>query len=162
MRKKKMLDVMLPLTIGIWVVVIARIYSAFHSQPKIFDNVINTANYDTSKENINDTFSIINNYRDPFEIGMSKQSSIKIVNPDSRIPHTIKDAPAKKETIWPVIQYSGMIKNQKSNKQLAMVLINGNLKNLKSGEVCENVTICKIFKDSIEIMFEKQKRFYKK
>jgi hypothetical protein len=158
MKNKKLIYVLLPATILIWGFAFMRIYNyIFPGKPE--EIAAQQINSDNVQEYITDTFSININYRDPF-LGKSKQIITK-EKPLVQIKQT-NIVPVKKDASWPVIHYTGMIKNQKSSKQLAMLQINGTSSIMRAGEVNENVKLNRIFKDSVEIIFEKQKRIIRK
>ena len=110
------------------------------------------------KENTKpDTFSILANYRDPF-LG----KPIEERKPESASKKMPKPVEIKVALPWPKITYGGVIKNQKSSKQLYLVQVNGNDNIIKEGDVVEEVQITKAWKDSIQVVFEKEKRVFKK
>ena len=61
-------------------------------------------------------------------------------------------------TIWPGISYNGMIKNQQSDKQLGIVVVNGQSNIMRSGDTYMDVTIGKLYKDSVEISYKNIKK----
>ncbi|MCW3071751.1 MAG: hypothetical protein JWO44_1641 [Bacteroidetes bacterium] len=157
-----MLYVLLPATIAVWATIIIRVYGTLHPDD-VPANIKRAADVTpVAQDNDKDTFSIVNNYRDPFGERPVAQRHATSESAIGKVIKNITPEPAKKENTWPSIHYSGMIKNQKSNRQLAMLEINGSQRAMKSGDVSDNVKVCRIFKDSIEVMYEKQKRFFKK
>lgn len=151
---------LLPATIALWAAIIIRVYGTLHTGAGT-PGFSPGGDTDQSAEiNDRDTFSIANNYRDPF----SEKQVVRTTLPgtDKKEAAGVKQQVQKKESTWPGIQYAGMIKNQKSNRQLVMLQINGNLKTMKSGDVSDEVQVCRVFKDSVELMYGKEKRFFKK
>ena len=63
---------------------------------------------------------------------------------------------------WPTVIYGGMIRNQKTNQQLALITVNGNNEVLSPGEIYQEVEVLKIYKDSVQLAFGNEKRFIKK
>ena len=63
---------------------------------------------------------------------------------------------------WPSITYEGMIKNQTSSRQLALLIINGESHFMKIDDQINGVEVLKIYKDSVQVVFEKIKRMIKK
>jgi hypothetical protein len=110
-------------------------------------------------ENTNDTFSIHSDYRDPF-----LDKSIPKKDPsDAPAKVSIPVAPVvKMALVWPAITYSGIIKNQKSNKEMVLVQINGQDFMAKAGETKNGVTLFKVYRDSIEVHFSKEKKIIHK
>lgn len=159
MKNKKATYILIPLVALVWAMIFYRIFSAV----KPADNELMQTNAlamdSTVSNTLPDTFSIHANYRDPF-LGTMISSERPVLR-NTSLPTT----PVKTTVIiksWPVITYGGMIKNQKSNKQLALLQINGESKMMKVGDMEDEVELVKIYKDSIEVMFQKGKRMVRK
>ncbi len=60
----------------------------------------------------------------------------------------------EKEVVWPEITYNGMVKNIKSQKRIALLVIKGKNYLLASGESSEEVNVGKISPDSVELHFK--------
>jgi hypothetical protein len=156
MKSKKTVYLVLPVVIGLWALVIYKIvniYSASEGKLVAASSFIPPVLI----ANSNDTFSITANYRDPF---LGKTETPAAVNNTPKTP-----PPPKKiaePTKWPVITYGGVIKSRKSNAQLCMVSINGQTNFMKEGDVLSDVQLKKIYKDSIDVVFQKEKRVVKK
>ena len=155
MKNKKAVYVLFPLLIAVWGTIAYKIFSAGSSD----NNIIPQNNFSMPKiENTGfDTFSISANYRDPFlekSVVIDKKQDIpKIKTPKPEI---------KADIPWPAITYGGMIKNQRSSKQLYMVQVNGSDNIAKEGDMISGVQLTKAWKDSIQIMFQKKKKVIKK
>lgn len=158
-----MLYLLIPLTIGLWGVIIYRIVNPVSGNDEFMS--YNNALIHESKELIlSDTFSIECNYPDPF-LGkkISKMEGVGSKS-SSAVSLKVKNAKEKKQIVtqtivWPEIIYRGIIKNQKSNKQLALVQINGKGNTMRTGDKVDNIELTKVFKDSIEVRFGKEKRY---
>ncbi|MES2285427.1 MAG: hypothetical protein V4547_07040 [Bacteroidota bacterium] len=164
MKNKKLLYILIPIVLLVWGIIIYRIFNvvnASNSNEVLKSAIIENVN----NESLIDTFSIHPNYRDPFISKRAKKptSENKAVSPITK-PSLIKKvsntAPISDK--WPSIVYNGLIKNEKSNKQLALVQINGQSNILQIGNVAEGVELTKIFRDSIEVKFNSEKKFIKK
>lgn len=162
MKNKKLLYVLIPLVLLVWGLIIYRIFNVVNGADS--NEMHKTAFIgNTDNENSIDTFSIHPNYRDPF---ISKGVK-KIILSDNEVanvavtPKVIVKTTTS-STIWPNLLYSGLIKNQKSNKALALVQINGQANIMKIGDIVGEIELTKIFHDSIEVKFQKEKRFVKK
>ena len=59
---------------------------------------------------------------------------------------------------WPSLAYGGMIKNQKSDKSLAMIKVQGKDKLMKEGDVIGKLQIEKIYADSIKVSYDNHKK----
>lgn len=156
MKNKKALYILIPLVVIVWGNFIYQMYTGLHSPDDIVMPQANEETYASDNSFQPDTFSLVNNYRDPFlgktirEPGPRPNQS-SVINRKSPIV-----------TLWPSIIYSGVIKNQKSKKEVAMVQINGQSNLMKVKDVVSEVQLLKIYKDSIEVKFGKEKRVIRK
>jgi hypothetical protein len=159
MKNKKLLYLLIPLTVLIWGNIIYKIVATVNSgneaQIQSIHQIENSA-----IENMNDTFLINPNYRDPFLGKMIKKETDVTTTSIATPLKTVKNTPVI--STWPAIVYLGIIKNQKSNKQLTLVQINGQSYSMKIGESVSEIELCKVCKDSIELKFGKEKKFFRK
>lgn len=159
MKNKKLLYILIPLVLLVWGAIIYRIFNVV----KVSDsNEVQRSTFYGNESNQNqiDTFSIQPNYRDPFLGGRAKKSILS-ENKGSNVvanPIVVKKI-TPSSTIWPNLIYGGLIKNQKSNKELALVQINGQANIMKIGDVQGEIELTKIFRDSIEVKFRGERRF---
>lgn len=158
---KRQTTILSIVVIGIWGAVFYRLYTVFNQDD--VPVIVNT-NPVSNKVSIKlDTFSISTHHVDPFLKKTIKNNhnsgSIQIAQKQvSQIP--IKKPIA--EAAMPSIQYLGLVKNSKLNKQVAMLSINGAIGNYVQGEKIGGVEILKIFRDSIQVKFNKNKFFVRK
>lgn len=68
---------------------------------------------------------------------------------------------SKVDTNWPDIQYHGFIKSGKKG-EVALIYINGSMYKMQAGDSKNSVTLKKIFKDSVAVVFLRQNRFVRK
>ena len=152
MKHKKITYLLLPLVAVIWGIIFYRIFSAVSPEPilPVGGSILTSKTINTS---IPDTFSIIANYRDPFlgKVVQVKDSASGKVKP----PKTEKVVIPKQ---WPSLSYGGIIKNQKSGKQFVLVNINGEGNLMKTGDEVSGIQLLKVYKDSIEVSFQKEKK----
>jgi hypothetical protein len=150
MKNKKAVYKLLPVVVLIWALIFYRIFSAASGEEE--KNV--SQSMEQLPEQQSDTsqaFTINANYPDPF---------LK-----TAAPAQVKKAEKKKEVAkpvviikWPSIVYGGTIKNQQSKKQVALVEINGTSNMMRLEEEIAGVQLKKIYKDSIEVVFQQQKK----
>lgn len=98
------------------------------------------------------SFTISGHYRDPF------LGRIFLENTTINKPKSVKEIQIKVIVPWPNIIYGGMIKNQKSSSQIAMININQQDNLMKVGDEIYGIQLLKIYKDSILVSFQKEKR----
>lgn len=148
----------------VWGIIIYRIFHVVNgsNSTEVFKSAIVE---NVNNESLIDTFSIHPNYRDPF---MSKRPK-KLISENKLASVVTKPDLIKKAAViapvsnkWPSLVYNGLIKNEKSNKQLALVQINGQSNIMQVGNVTEGVELTKIFRDSIEVKFDSERRFVRK
>jgi len=162
MKNKKLLYILIPITLLVWGLIVYRVVGAMQGEETLsnFSPVVYT---EAESENTLDTFSISENYPDPF-----LRKNIKVNIPTNNNSQTQSQKNIAKQTsapplknnplpTLPKIAYLGLIKNQKQNKQIALIQINDNLNNMKIGDKIEGVELLKVFKDSIIVVFQKQK-----
>jgi len=155
MKNKKTVYLVLPVVVGLWALVIYKVVNIYSASEKA---VVSTSSFvpPVFVSNTMDTFSITANYRDPF-LGKTEVPAVK---------KTPVVAPPPKKVIeptpWPAVTYGGVIKSRKSNEQLCMVSINGQTNFMKEGDVISDVLLKKIYKDSIDVVFRKEKRVVRK
>jgi hypothetical protein len=162
MKNKKMLYILIPGTLIVWGLIILRIVNNMHSTTDTAtkQNVILVP----SEEIVIDTFSINPTYRDPF-LGKTVQHHSpgdggNAVAAKPVIPR--QPAAITVPTPWPAITYNGIIKNQISNKEMVLLEINGQGYTMKVGETVNGVVLVKAFRDSVELLFSKEKKFIHK
>lgn len=158
MKNKKATYILLPIVLGIWGLIIYRVF-AVASPDTPTPRYPDTGNGKTETISLADTFSLLASYPDPF------LEAVKEVKHSSK-PVAVKKEPVKPvaavKTSWPAITYSGMVRNQKSDKQLVMVSVNGSSNVMKVGDVVEGLALVRIWRDSVELAMGKERRYIKK
>jgi type II secretory pathway component PulC len=159
MKNKKMTYVLLPLVMIVWGIVFFKIFSAIKpSSAAVSDMNIIKRGDDSSLFKV-DTFSIVNNYRDPFN---NKPSTTNKSGTSHNVPVKKKVVVTNTPLKWPEIVYNGIIKNKNSPQQLVMVKINGASNFMTKGENIAGVQLLKVYKDSIVICYSGEKRTVRK
>lgn len=151
LKNKKALYVLVPVVLIIWGMIGYRIYKGMSDDTPDF--LVEQTNMQPIVEMLEpDTFSIIAEYRDPF-LGKIRSPKPR-VNQTKKKPVQVKKKP-EPVLIWPSITYGGMIKNQKTNKLIAMVKINGKDNLMAVGNVVSEVRLVKVYPDSIKVALGK-------
>tara|TARA_R110002020_G_scaffold270915_5_gene486200 strand:- start:100 stop:570 length:471 start_codon:yes stop_codon:yes gene_type:complete len=121
------------LVFAIWAVISYQIYSAFIPKDDPVRKGSISSNYTPNRVKIKDTFSILNNYRDPF-LGTLKETE-KPIRKINTIPH-------KKESIeFPNIIYKGLVSDIVGKQQIFALSIDGREILLKSGSEFNEVQV---------------------
>ncbi len=141
---------------GLWIFIIMKIYNAYYSDEKTDPVELKTTVNEKLKIE-SDTFSIVANYRDPF---LGETTRKPILSQKPKVPEKKKEE--KPILPWPTVTYGGMIRNQKTNQQLALITVNGNSEVVGPGTSYKEVEVLKIFKDSVQLAFGNEKRFIRK
>ena len=113
---------------------------------------------------VKDTFSLIELDRDPFLgiVSRNRESRLSGVSKNRNTKPANKNN--KKEVVkWPQVTYFGLVKKGSSKNELALVKINNKTYHVKKNDLIdETIKIRKVFRDSIEIQFNKEKKHFKK
>jgi len=166
--KKKINIVLIIIVLTVWGFVASKTVSQYFFLDKKAIN-IDKSNSELSINKINkDTFSLDQITRDPF---LNKESSIAIyVSTQTQYfkKSTLKKKAAneiveqKEVILWPFISYHGYINSKdRNNEVLILVNINKKLYKLKLNEQSEGVTLKKVYKYSIELNFNREKKIFR-
>ncbi len=147
----------------VWGRVIFRLYKNLKSDA-VVNNIVNTKYEPVAEINLFDTFRIGANYRDPFlsKPRESHRNENSAVNP---APQALQAPPPPKEIKiinWPAISYFGYISDKATSKKLALATVNGVTHKIFTGTKIGDLTVTKIFKDSIEVILGKEHKVVKK
>jgi hypothetical protein len=164
MAKKRINIVLLLLVLGLWGTV------AYKTISQYFFAKVNTIKDDGFTGEINletikkDTFVFETIDRDPFlKKQYSKPDTIllksRIIKPVI-IPKKVEVKP-KPVTIWPLVDYYGYIKSKEKVQELILVKIDNRLHKLRKADEVDGLFINKVYNDSIEVTFNKEKRVIK-
>ncbi|MFL3662971.1 MAG: hypothetical protein ACJ04Q_03145 [Flavobacteriales bacterium] len=154
-QKKKTIYILMPIVILVWGFVFYQLYGYFFSTPSYANTEEKTIiNIDEIKK---DTFSIVANYRDPFLSQKKIQTVNHTVASKTNRPTTKKNTPL---TVlkWPSIQYKGMIKNNNSERRVAIVNIDGKERIVKEGTTLNELKVVKIEKETITVSFQDEQK----
>jgi hypothetical protein len=148
MKNRKLLYLLVPLTIILWGLIIFRVFR--HLNPPAPAKSFNTDMDSLSAVNHSeDTLILMANYSDPFlernlvsAWGSSYESNNKVSGKtgNSTIP-----------VIWPEVSYGGTIINKESNTIVYLIKINGANHLIKAGTSINRIKLIKTFNDSIII-----------
>ena len=163
MKNKKLIYILLPLVIGIWITIIIKIFSFSNgSQNPINNNIINLQ--DTQVKQEVDTFIIIADYPDPFfRHGKNIKSNINPIAQDIKKKQKIEGEREKVKSVkWPQIDYGGLVNNNSKNQNIGFLKINNKDFLMKQGDTIEGIILEYIYKDSIQVNFKEDTRIIKK
>ena len=150
--KKKLTYALLAGSLLVWGLVFYKLFSYIGGGDDSLNgnNKIIVAPHIIEKE---ESYILVANYRDPFlgkmQVGPGNDGGL-IVKKRSQ-PKVVKEP--EKPIDLSFIAYSGMITNPTSKKKVALITIKGKQSMVAEGEVLDEVTFVKNFKDSIQISY---------
>lgn len=158
LKSKKAIYVLLPLVLIVWGLILYKVFTGLSDGPDlpVYSNQVPSESVERATEP--DTFSIHANYRDPF---LGKLLSKKPVVKKSKKPKKVLKKPPV-VIRWPSITYGGMVRNQQSQKMVAMVKISGKDNLMKEGEELDGIQLVKVYRDSIQLGFQGEKKMITK
>ncbi|MFM9987832.1 hypothetical protein [Flavobacterium sp.] len=160
MLKKRINIVLLILVLGLWGAIgYKTVNQYFFSKEQTISNVPSNMRFNFSQFK-KDTFNLEEIERDPF---LNKSS----ITPDNSTvekvylkPKVINKPIVKPKLIinWPLVSYYGYIKSKDKTEELILVKIDNKLHKLRKNESVDGVIIKKVFNDSIEVFFNKERK----
>lgn len=162
MKNRKTAYIMVPVVLAIWGMIGWKVYAAMKDVQPVVKNAVDKKT-DLSPSKIPNTISLIADYRDPFlDKNIPAKINSKNENRNSK-PAIVKIPPASKvEPAWPKITYHGLIKRTNEQKMVGFLSVNGESYFIKGEEAAGEVFVGKLWKDSAEIIFGKEKKIVKK
>lgn len=162
MSKKKINIALILMVLGLWGTVAYRAASQyFFSDGMALSGIQDQAGVNFSKIE-KDTFALEAIGRDPF-LNKSVAPVEKPIDFKPSVPRKIKPSATKtiqpKEVVaWPEIQYYGYIKSRERKEELILVKIENRLYKLRKNDQVDGMFIRKVYNDSVEVYFNKEKR----
>lgn len=158
-EKKKLNTILIVIVLGLWGTVAYKTISRFfYSKDLVLNQSAIKDNLDFDRLNKED-FQLEKIIRDPFlDRLIISDSIVKIRSPQfplTRKPNAIKVIPP---ITWPAISYYGYIKSSAKQEELVLVKINGILFRLRKNDSVGDIVLKTVYKDSIELEYNKQKR----
>lgn len=166
MKKSKTFTyLLLTVVMALWGVVFYRIYKSFFAEKNVAMVAENPLPLKKIREESETGFVLKANYQDPFlgRFFAARASQIGAGSAAARKPKPA--APVKKEEVkidWSFIGYYGLIKNQHSNKQVALVSVQGKEYMVEEGDVVNDVSFIKYYKDSVKVSYQGNTVFLRK
>ena len=159
MKNKGVTYAMLIVVALIWYNVFFRVKSNLFGEEEVF--VPARTSVPTIASFTRDTFKLKANYRDPFT-GVATPVAVSLPVAENPFPAAPAPKPVYREP-WPQITYYGQVKKTDSKIPLAILRVDGMQFYLRSGEsVFDNYIVRRIYRDSIEIVHGKLRKFVKR
>jgi len=168
MAKKKINIVLILAVLGLWGTVGYKAVSQYFFSEEIKTAAV-ASDYNFKARKIErDTFALEKINRDPFlNKALLRAESNHAVVPRAAVSGTRRVVPAKaiekpKEAkYWPIVSYYGYIKSGSKN-ELVMLKIGNKMHRLHKGQEVEGLMLNKVFKDSVEVRFNKENKIVRK
>ncbi len=164
MPKKRLNIILILIVLGLWGTVAYKSINRFFSSEDLVLTNVNSGQNFNFKRIEKDTFLLDKLNRDPFldKALVVNTSSLPVKKGISYIKPVNKPKPIevfKLSPVWPQVSYYGYIKSHQKTEELILVKIDNKLLKVRKNQNIEGVIIKRIFKDSIEVGFNKEKKF---
>lgn len=165
MKNKKLTYILLPAVIVVWILVIVNLIKGF-KKPDIDSDDIVMPRYINKSDSVETVYRLNLKYSDPFlkdRIAVTKPtSSVSIEKKiNSRVNTRLSERNRRpKRVVWPEIIYFGLVE---SEKVMGLIQVNGKKHIAESGDEIAEITVSKVYPDSVFMEYEKElKTFIKK
>lgn len=155
-KNKKLLYLLLPLVLCIWGFIGYKIYYNINNKPvyEINGNALLVSKDNKSKI---DTFTIKNNYRDPFLNGAISSTSLQLQEEQEGFNDRAGFSNIQL-VVFPDLKYFGIITNTLKKQKVALVRIQGKDNIVREGDLKDNILIYRMYNDSLIIKLKKNKK----
>lgn len=161
MKNKKTVYFLVPIVLAIWGMIGWKVYAAIGGREK--DVSIPSAEKKIKiSTGISDTLELIANYRDPFLDRMLERTNLPKQNSSQKAQKEKLLEVPKQELKWPKIIYHGLVKKSGSERTLGFLGVDGKSHFVKSGDDVGNLKVGKIWKDSVEVFWGREKVVFRK
>jgi hypothetical protein len=159
MTKKRINIVLIAVVLLLWGLIGYKTINQYFCSNTIMPNEPKNFSNKNLSQIDKDTFNLIAVSRDPF-LNTIKEVVIQkpIVQKSYPVQKIEKPIVYKEPMVWPQISYYGYIKSKEKTKELILVKIAKQLYKLRKDDLVEGVIIKKVFNDSIEVVFNKEKK----
>lgn len=160
MKNKKLSWILLPAVLAIWGMIGWKIYAAVNGEEETFTGEPAQAELPTDTSVVPDEYTLLLDYRDPFfeKKPQPKQNTAGVKKAE---PVPVKNS-APVITQWPSVSYGGLVRQTQSGKTVGFLIVNGASHFVNAGDVAGELTVTKMWSDSIEVRFGKESRRIRK
>ncbi|UUC46512.1 hypothetical protein [Flavobacterium cerinum] len=169
MAKKKINIVLILFVLGLWGTVAYKALSQYFFSEEIKATTATTEYNFSDKKVERDTFRLEKIGRDPFlnkalvraeKSNTGGGTGVATVRRSIPVKTTVAEKP-KEIKNWPVIGYYGYIKSGDKN-ELVMLKVGNSIHRVRKGQEVDGLVLNKVFKDSVEVSFNKEKKIIRK
>ena len=180
MKNKKLVYLLVPLVFAIWGIIGYKIWSSLSDDEDVSPlSKPLTASLPIAELTSDQLPTLKLDYPDPF---LDRQIAIAQKTSGSERPtlsaevrptqsganfRSVKSLPAAPPApaqivIWPALEYRGLIENRQKGTKVAMLTINGTDYLLQEGQRQQDITLSRIYPDSVLLSLQKQQRILKR
>ncbi len=163
--KKKINILLAAVVLGLWGTVMYKYVNRFFYSENTLTLTEKNLDLNLPDKIQKDTFELKPLGNDPFLNKSYMKPLVKKTTLTGYVPKTkVKSQPIKSKTVapFPTVKYFGFIKSSERKEELILLKINNTLHKTRLNGNCDGVTVKKIYKDSIQIIFDKETRMIKK
>ena len=160
MKKAQLNKILIISLIIIWGVLIYKYASPYFKKQEFIEPVRVDSPSDLYVTFKKDTFELALSKRDPFLDTRVYKKKTPVFK--STAKKVIKKKSLEKPKVWPGIRYLGFVKSNASKSRLGLIRINNKLYKVHDGEKLKMLGVIKIEEDSIQLIFEGKKKYFKR
>lgn len=169
MSKRVINVVLILLMIVIWALVFNKVFKIYDPESSDQNNPIAVSQAEISFNFSKDTFDLKKIEKDPFLGTIKKVRKRKEnIDQDKKKPsakaNTNKEIKKKVNTEldWPKVYYFGHLKGSNSSSKLILIKIDNKLHKVREGELIDNISISKVYRDSVLVRMKGSIKVVKK
>ena len=171
-KNRRLLYVLLPAVLVIWGLIFQRIWRAARDDEESAQAKTDEPSAMSASAVAAQIPRLLLNYADPFRASSSTTllaSPVAVTNnalgsyarPLSPSPLNLPIAPVATPIVpveWPIVKYLGFINNPRLENRIALLTISDKEYSLKSGGNKGEITVSKIWRDSVQVIFKAHKK----
>jgi hypothetical protein len=157
MKNKKTAYILVPVVLAIWGMIGWKVYAAMKGKERSM-NIVTTEKSNISKNEISDTIRLIANYRDPFLDDSKFKIQDSKLKPGNKTLKVKIPVEPKVIVAWPAVAYYGLIKRNGDGKTVGFLSVKGVSYFVQGGDGAGEVRVGKLWKDSVEVVWGKERR----
>lgn len=168
MKNKRLLYVLLPAVLVVWGLIFQRIWLAARGDEAAAPALVGVSVAAPAATSAAQLPQLLLSYADPFrasstaaplaapttELGPAAHGSIPPLAPTSLNLPVAPVAVPVIPVVWPLVKYLGFINNPRLENRIVLLTINEKEYSVKSGGNKEEITISKIWRDSVQVIFK--------
>lgn len=160
MKNKKLSWFLLPAVLAIWGMIGWKVYAAINGEDENFTSESQQAKLTVDTSAVPEEYTLLLDYRDPFfeTKPKPKSNSSTVKKADQVVPKNVVQSGVQ----WPAVSYGGLVRQTQSGKTVGFLIVNGTSHFVSAGEVVGDLSVTKMWGDSVEVKFGKEVRRIRK